>query len=190
MATANPFIAGALQRSSDPTFGLRVDVTREQREEERLEAERLRNLEKRERKREFARGVGRLAGSTLGFILGGPAGAGVGSAIGQKAATIFAPGANPTFKKIGPGRYFVDEGRERETQFRAGVRDLTRNLDESILTSAIFDTISAVQVKKLGGPQGILDLILDSKGGGSGGTRVPDNLYLPPTAELGVSYAN
>ncbi len=159
--SVNPFLAETLLRTQSSIFGLGVDVTREQREEERLENERQRRLETRESKRSGVRLVGRTVGGILGFLTGtGAIGAGVGSAIGQGLATSFAPGTNPKFKRIAPGRYFVDLGRERETQFRSDERIRHRNLNAQILASAISDAFTGGRIKSLEGRGGILDLIL------------------------------
>ncbi len=175
---SNPFLAEALLRASRPTFGLRVDITKEQQEEEKLYRERERARERRTRKYESASGKGRVvggvvggvAGGLLGFLIAGPGGvkwgastgAGLGSAAGQAVATKFTPGTKlpEKFKRIGPGRYFVDIGEERQKQFEFEEDERSRYLTEQILTRAATDAISGYQAGKYGG--GILDMILGS----------------------------
>ncbi len=159
----NPFIAEALLRASRPTFGLRVDITREQQEEEKLYRERQRGREARSRKYESASGKGRVIGGLLGFLVGGPIGAGIGSAAGQAVATKFTPGTKlpEKFKRIGPGRYFVDIGEERQKQFEFEESERSRYLNEQILTRAATDAISGYRAEKYGG--GILDMVLGRK---------------------------
>ena len=125
--SSNPFLAEALLRARRPTFELGVDIAREEREEFSQEGERRRGVERRGRKRETARGRGRVVGGLLGLLLAGATGGAsipitaaltaAGSFLGQKGGIALSPGANTKFKRIGPGRYFVDIGRERERQF-------------------------------------------------------------------------
>ena len=180
------YLAEALLRAQRPSFELGLDISREEEEEFRLEQERRRGIETRERKRGVATGRGRFAGGIpggiLGFMLGGPVGAavgaGLGSYTGQRVATegqIFpgrkiSPGAMKGFERIGPGRYYVARGREREEEFEFGETEQGRILQEQILTSAVIDAISGYG----GAKYGILDMLL-GKGGGVPSTGVPQH---------------
>lgn len=163
---ANPYLAEALLRARRPTFELGLDIRREEEEEFRLEEERARGLEKRERKFATARGRGRwaggLPGGILGFILGGPAGAaigaGAGSYLGQRGAVAVTPGAMKKFERIGPGQYYVARGREREREFEFGEEERERYMSELMLTGAAWDALSGFRAAKYG--PGILDMIL------------------------------
>ena len=198
------YLAEALLRAQRPTFELGLDISREEEEEFRLEQERRRGIETRERKRGVATGRGRFAGGVgggaagakiggiLGFMLGGPAGAalganlgaaagaGLGSYAGQRIATEgqilpgrkISPGAMKKFERIGPGRYYVARGREREEEFEFGETERGRILQEQILTSSVIDAISGGLQAKYGG--GILDMLL-GKGGGVTSTGVPQH---------------
>ncbi len=165
------YLAEALLRAQRPTFELGLDISREEEEEFRLEQERRRGIETRERKRGVATGRGRFAGGIpggiLGFMLGGPVGAavgaGLGSFAGQKGAVAISPGAMKKFERIGPGRYYVARGREREEEFEFGETERGRIMQEQILTSSVLDAISGGLQAKYGG--GILDMLL-GKGGG------------------------
>ncbi len=163
-----------------PTFGLGQLIQREEEEEYRLEQERARGIETRERKRGVARGRGRwgggLPGGILGFMLGGPVGAaigaGLGSYAGQRVATEtrISPGAMKKFERIGPGRYYVGRGEEREREFEWGETERGRYMQEQILTSSLMDALTGYQGAKYGG--GILDMIL-GRGGAGAGAVVP-----------------
>ncbi len=168
---ANPYLAETLLRASRPTFELGLDIRREEEEEERLWGERARGLETRERKFGEARGRGRwgggLPGGILGFMLGGPAGAaigaGLGSYAGQRIATKYTPGAMKEFERIGPGKYYVSRGREREREFEFGEEERNRYVKELMLTSAAFDALSGYRAGTYG--PGILKMMM-----GGGGT--------------------
>ncbi|KKM79921.1 hypothetical protein LCGC14_1345070 [marine sediment metagenome] len=167
--------AEALFRAGRPTAMLRRDISREEEEEYRLEQERARGIETRERKRGVARGRGRwaggLPGGILGFMLGGPVGAaigaGLGSYAGQRVATEtgISPGAMKKFRRIAPGRYYVGRGEEREREFEWGETERGRYMQEQILSSALMDALTGYQAGTYG--PGILDRIL---GGGAGPT--------------------
>lgn len=172
----NPFIAQALLRAKRPTFELGLEIRREEEEEFRLAEERRRGIETRERKRGVARGRGRWGGGLLGLLLAGAApftggasllaaGAlsGLGSYLGQRGAVAIAPGARRKFERIGPGRYSVGRGEEREREFEWGERERERYFREEILTSAAMDALSAVLGTRYAGTKGygsILDMIL------------------------------
>ena len=176
------FRAAALLGASRPSFGLGLDISREEQEEFRLEQERRRGIEKRDRRREVALGRGSTVGGTIGGLLGsllGPigtaAGAGIGSFIGQRIATgtdlisggkiarTISPGAMKEVKRISPGRYFVGRGREREEEFDFGEPERNRLLQEQILTTSLIDAITGYRAAKFG--PGILDQILGRGGG-------------------------
>ena len=180
----NPYIAGEIFRASrEPFIGLRGDIRREEEEEFRLEQERLRGVGTKERRREQKRGQGRwlggVPGGILGFILGGPPGAaigaGIGSRVGQEAMVRTSPQAMRKFERIGPGKYYVSRGREREKQFEYGQQEQDRYFKELMLTSAAMDAISGYTGAKYGG--GILDMIL----GGTPAQRASD-----PARNLGI----
>lgn len=164
----NPYIAAALFRARDPTQELRRDIWLEEAEERRLELERARGMETRERKRGVARGRGRwaggLPGGILGFMLGNPVGAAIGASLGSYAGqriateTGISPGAMKTFERIGPGKYYISRGEERERQFEWGESERERYLSEQILASAAMDALTGGLQAKYGG--GILDMIL------------------------------
>ena len=185
------YLAEALLRAQRPTFELGLDISREEEEEFRLEQERRRGLETRERKRGIATGRGRWGGGILGYLIGAalapatgglslalPAlGAGVGSYAGQKGAVAISPGAMKKFERIGPGRYYVARGREREKEFEWEETERTRMLQEQILSSSLMDALSGGLQAKYGG---ILDMIL-----GRGG-RTAAQLSSDPTRNIEI----
>ncbi len=187
------FRAEALFRAGRPTAMLRRDISREEEEEYRLGQERARGIETRERKRGVARGRGRVGGGILGYLIGAalapvtgglslaiPAlAAGLGSYAGQRVATEtgISPGAMKTFERIGPGRYYVGRGEEREREFEWGETERGRYMQEQILSSALMDALTGYQAGTYG--PGILDRIL---GGGAGATLpgyAPEAFRLP-----------
>lgn len=175
MAT-NPYLAAALFRAKDPTIELRKDIWLEEAEERRLEEERRRGIETRERKFGTARGRGRVGGGLLGLLIGtalAPAtggasllipalAAGAGSYLGQKGAVAVTPGAMKKFERIGPGKYYIARGREREREFRFGEKERERYISELMMTSAAWDALSGYGAAKYGG--GILRQILGETG--------------------------
>ena len=170
----------------------------EEEEERRLELERARGIEARERKRGVARGRGRwaggLPGAIIGFMLGGPPGAaigaGIGSYAGQKVATTrkwqppsrtgikISPGAMKTFEPISPGRYYVGRGEEREREFEWGETERERYMQEQILTSALMDAWSGYRATTYG--PDLLKMLM----GGGGGAGVPIPGYAPGASRL------
>ena len=185
----NPFLAETLLRAQRSTFGLGVDIRREEEEERRLILERARGVEERKRSFEGARGAGRIVGGVgggiLGFLLGGPggakigaaAGAGIGSFAGQKIGVGLSPGANRKFDRIGPGVYYVARGRERQKQFDYGETDREHYINELILASAVRD---ASRAYKIASGSSLLNNILNSPGTvlpTTGGTPVPGTYF-------------
>lgn len=184
--SSNPFLAESLLRARQPSFGLGVEVAREERAESAATAARSRGVAKRGRARATARGRGRTAGGLLALLLAGATGgasipvtaalAGAGSFIGQKAAIALSPDARKKFKRVGPGKFFVDPGIERERSFQFGESERDRLLREDILAGSLTDAITGGLKAKYG--DGILDMLL--------GTRSPAGTIVPVTGGRAV----
>lgn len=181
---ANPYIAEALFRAQRPTFELGIDIRQEEEEEYRLEQERARAAETKKRRRDVKSGQGRwlggVGGGILGFLVGGPAGAAVGAGIGsrlaQGAMVKTSPQAMKTFKRIGPGTYYVATDKARQDQFFHQQKEQDRYFKELMWANAGRDAMSAYS---LSGGSSILDMIL-GRGGAGGG--------VPATAAQEIPY--